>query len=302
MSSTDHLLPFAATAIDRAALLRLDSETLLTLARQGSARFLALHADGVPVAGDTLVWTSADALPEGLLTDGDPFSRLLLLGRDGDALLFAWLTETPGERLLDMRSAAAALRIDETGLVAQARALSNWHASHRFCARCGSPTVAAEGGYTRRCLSATCGVQHFPRTDPVVITVVHHGEYCLLAHAKRFQPGFYSSLAGFVEPGETAEHAVRREVAEEVGVQVGRVTYHMSQPWPFPYSLMLGFHSEAASTDITVDGVEIDDARWFSRAEVRQMLSNEDADGLRTPQPISISHRLIKTWAEGMPG
>lgn len=293
------LLPFAAAAIDRAALLRLDHDALLARARQAGARFLAVHADGVPVAGDALVWTGPEAVPEALFAAEDPFSRLLLLGRDGEALLFAWLADTPGEGLLDLRAAAAALRLDETGFVAQARALSNWHASHRFCARCGAPTRAAEGGYTRRCTSEACATQHFPRTDPVVITVVHKDGYALLAHAKRFQPGFYSSLAGFVEPGETAEHAVRREVGEEVGVQVGEVTYLMSQPWPFPYLLMLGFHSRALTTDITVDGIEIDDARWFSRAEVRQMLSQQHEAGLRTPQPISVSHRLILTWAEG---
>jgi NAD+ diphosphatase len=151
------------------------------------------------------------------------------------------------------------------------------------------------GGYRRDC--PACGAEHFPRTDPVVIMLAIDGERCLLGRQARFAPAMYSCLAGFVEPGETIEDAVRRETAEEAGIAVGRVRYHASQPWPFPSSLMIGCHAEAISRDIVRDEAELEACRWFGRAEVQAMLAGLHPDGLKCPPDIAIAHHLIKAWA-----
>ncbi|MBA5776114.1 NAD(+) diphosphatase [Stappia sp. F7233] len=202
-------------------------------------------------------------------------------------------------KLIDIRSLAiqGALSPEELGILAQARALSHWHSTHRFCSRCGHESRMTQGGYRRDC--PQCGGLHFPRTDPVAIMLIADGENCLMGRTPRLAEAVFSTLAGFIEPGETVEDAVRREVFEEAGVQVGRVGYRASQPWPFPASLMIGCRGEALSRDIVMDETELEACRWFSRAEVLDMLAGTHAAGLRVPPPLSIAHWLIREWALG---
>ncbi|MFT5577669.1 MAG: NAD+ diphosphatase [Paraglaciecola psychrophila] len=198
----------------------------------------------------------------------------------------------------DCRLAAMELPDDQTGVIAQARSQLEWHSHHTFCSRCGQRTEQQRGGHARHCES--CKADHFPRTDPVVIMLISDGERCLLGQSAAqtgAYKGFYSTLAGFVDQGESIEEAVRREIMEEAGIVVGDVQYHSSQPWPFPSSLMIGCSGLARSTDITIDTVEMADVRWFDRGEVRRSLAKENA-GLKLPGPFAIAHHLIKSWAE----
>jgi NAD+ diphosphatase len=173
--------------------------------------------------------------------------------------------------------------------------MTGWHARHGFCANCGARTAIAQGGYRRDC--PACGAHHFPRTDPVVIMLAIRGERCLLGRQHRFQPGMYSCLAGFVEPGETLEDAVRREILEESKLSVGRVNYHASQPWPFPSSLMIGCFAEALTEEIVPEEAELEDARWFDRADLLPMLERRHPDGVFVPPPMAIAHHLIRAFA-----
>ena len=169
-------------------------------------------------------------------------------------------------RFADLRQVGPRIERREGALLALARAMVFWHQRHRYCGLCGSPTRSEEAGHMRRCTDPACNAMHFPRTDPAVIMLVTDGERALLGRNKNFPlPGMYSTLAGFVEPGESLEDAVAREVREETGVEVGAVHYHSSQPWPFPGNIMLGFHAEARTTEITIDYGELEDARWFTR-------------------------------------
>jgi NAD+ diphosphatase len=170
-----------------------------------------------------------------------------------------------------------------------------WHARHRFCGVCGAPTESVDAGHRRRCTRPDCAADHFPRTDPAIIVLVHAGDRCLLGRQARWTPGQYSTIAGFVEPGEALEDAVAREVREETGVLVHDVRYHSSQPWPFPASLMVGFTAAAATRDVHVDGTELEDARWFSRDDIRRGLAS---GALRLSSPASISYALIRDWME----
>lgn len=181
------------------------------------------------------------------------------------------------------------------GELAQGASLLAWHHSHRFCGRCGGKTQMRIGGYKRSC--ENCGAEHFPRTDPVAIMLTVSGDKCLMGRGPHFGPGMYSCLAGFIEPGETIENAVRRETWEESGIRVGRVSYHASQPWPFPYSLMIGCFGEALNDDIEFDGKELEDCRWFSRAEVIQMIDGTHPDALSIPPKTAIASHLIRAWA-----
>ncbi|WBV43261.1 NAD(+) diphosphatase [Pseudoroseomonas cervicalis] len=193
----------------------------------------------------------------------------------------------------DLRAVAGLLPAGEASVLAHARGLMHWRVRHRFCGVCGGVCEPRSAGNAMACTA--CGAQHFPRTDPAVIMLVTDGARALLGHSVRFpNSAMYSTLAGFVEPGESLEEAVRREVAEEVGVQVGEVHYHSSQPWPFPASIMLGFHAEALSDAITIDPEELRDARWFSRDEIR----NHERHGFGLPRADSIARRLIEDWLE----
>lgn len=183
---------------------------------------------------------------------------------------------------------------DRLGELAQGAALLHWHEGHRFCGRCGHTTEIRIGGYKRICPS--CNAQFFPRTDPVAIMLAVTPQRCLLGRSPHFAPGMYSSLAGFIEPGETIEGAVRRETLEEAGIHLGRVTYHASQPWPFPHSLMIGCYGEALDEEIRFDARELEDCRWFERDEVLAMIAGTHGS-LRVPPSAAIAHHLIRHWA-----
>lgn len=203
--------------------------------------------------------------------------------------------------ICDARESAMLISAAESGILAQARSNLGWHGTHGFCARCGEPTEMRRGGLMRKCSS--CNAEHFPRTDPVVITVVTHGDRCILGQSagRLSVMKMYSALAGFMDQGESMEEAVRREVMEEAGIKVGRVQYHSTQPWPFPSSLMIGSHSEALSTHINMDDFEMTDVCWWDREEVLLALA-EKSEKLRVPGPIAIAHHLIKAWATGNAG
>jgi len=196
-------------------------------------------------------------------------------------------------RFADLRQLAGRLDRREGALLALARAMMFWHSRHRFCGMCGSPTKSEEAGHMRRCADPACNAMHFPRTDPAVIMLVTDGERALLGRNKNFIAGMYSTLAGFVEPGESLEDAVAREVREETAIEVGAVHYHSSQPWPFPANIMLGFYADAESSAITVDTSELEDARWFERDWLR---SHVDDDSFRLPRRDSIARRLLGDW------
>jgi NAD+ diphosphatase len=196
----------------------------------------------------------------------------------------------------DLRQVAGLLPPGEASVLAHARGLMHWRTRHRFCGVCGAECAPRSAGNVMVCTG--CNAQHFPRTDPAVIMLVVRGDSCLLGHSHRFpNTAMYSTLAGFVEPGESLEEAVRREVQEETGVLVGDVLYHSSQPWPFPASIMLGFHAEGLSEAITIDPEELKDARWFSRDQLR----DPAAHGFSLPRIDSIARRLIEDWLESAP-
>lgn len=225
------------------------------------------------------------------------------LGLDGKIPLFAadlGAGDTPPLGTIatfhEMRAAAAMLPDRDTAIAGQAKAMLDWNARNRFCANCGNATESGDGGYRRTC--PQCKAQHFPRTDPVVIMLPLFGERCLVGRNKRFQNNRYSAFAGFIEPGETMEEAVRRELREEVRVEVGAVRYYASQPWPFPSSLMLGCYADAVSEDFTVDNGEIGDACWITRDEALRLFKRQHEDDMSLPDTIAIAHHLIKEWAE----
>ncbi len=199
-------------------------------------------------------------------------------------------------RFQNLRRVAALLGEQDCALLALAKSMVYWHRGHRFCGACGSPTESREAGWVRACTNAQCGQHHFPRTDPAVIVLVSSGERCLLGHKPEWPEGRYSTIAGFVEPGESLEEAVAREVREETGVEVENIHYIASQPWPFPSSVMLGFTAKAASETIRVDPDELETVRWFTREEIRRGL--EDGS-FRLPSSVSIARRLIRDWFDG---
>ena len=197
-------------------------------------------------------------------------------------------------RLESLRRHATLVARHEAGLLAYARAMVLWHRTHRYCPRCGAPSRIAEGGHMRRCTrDEHCDGRQFPRLDPAVIVLVNHGERCLLGRQPQWPPGRYSTVAGFVEPGEGLEDAVRREVEEETNIRVSNVRYHSSQPWPFPSSLMIGFTAEAANTNIRLNDKELEDARWFDRSQLLEQMISIRAG--RTME-LSIAFRLIAHW------
>jgi NAD+ diphosphatase len=199
-------------------------------------------------------------------------------------------------RFADLRQVGPRIERREGALLALARAMVFWHQRHRYCGLCGNPTRSEEAGHVRRCTNPDCNTMHFPRTDPAVIMLVTDGRRALLGRSKNFVPGMYSTLAGFVEPGESLEDAVAREVREETGIEVGAVHYHSSQPWPFPANIMLGFYAEALTDEIAVDYGELEDARWYERD---WLLSHVDDDAFRLPRLDSIARRLIEDWLHG---
>jgi NAD+ diphosphatase len=296
---------YAAGGIDRVGHLRKDADWLAARLADPATLF-------VPVwRARHLVRAEAEG-PVPLYLERTPSVQLLaqaaapvLLGLEGDRALFTLdlsALETPIETLaldpathqfLDLRAFGPLLGRRDGSILAYAKAMMHWHQRHLFCGVCGSPTQAVEAGHVRRCQNPPCATSHFPRTDPAVIMLVADGEKCLLGRQAAWPPGMYSTLAGFVEPGESLEEAVAREVFEESGIEVEHATYHSSQPWPFPASIMLGFMAEARTREIRLDGAELQDARWFSR---RWLLAQEDGPDFRRPRRDSIARRLLEDW------
>ncbi len=232
-----------------------------------------------------------------------PVRETLFLGEGEGGPLFAALvepgpdkTQAPPLLALDLRSLYARGNLPSAllGALGQARSALNWHMKHRFCSQCGAPTQAAASGWRRDCQA--CNAQNFPRTDPVVIMLAVNGDACLLGRQSRFPPGMYSCLAGFLEPGETIEDAVRRELFEEAGIRCGQVGYMSSQPWPFPNSLMIGCVAQSPSRALVLDQLELEDARWFTRAECAQIMAGAHPEGVTCPPKMAIAHRLMADW------
>ncbi|GJE28541.1 NAD(+) diphosphatase [Methylobacterium organophilum] len=205
----------------------------------------------------------------------------------------------PDFRTSDLRWLAVEGSVEphELGLLATAKSLLTWHARHGFCANCGTPTEIRAAGFRREC--PNCGTHHFPRTDPVVIMLIRDGDRCLIGRGPHFPEGMYSCLAGFLEPGETIEDAVRRETAEETGIRIGAVRYHACQPWPFPSSLMIGCVAEAESRDLVIDPAELADARWVDRVELATLFARTHPEGIFAPQPMAIAHLLLRNFLDG---
>ena len=292
------MLSFTGNPLDRASALRSDPDWLAVQQARADARFLPIWQARPLLAGTGAGFLAAsdlDLTPDQLcvflgLKDGQPFFAVAMADSEHPPL------PDKGE-FRDMRAAAFVLPDEETAIAGQAKALIDWHHRHRFCANCGAETAGADGGYRRDC--TRCGSQHFPRTDPVVIMLPVLGEECLIGRNARFPGGLYSAFAGFLEPGETVEEAVKRELQEEVSLKVSRVTYHASQHWPFPSSLMLGCYAEALSRDFVIDEHEISDARWLGKAEAQARLDKDFDDGLKLPTTIAIARLLIADWIAG---
>jgi len=295
---------FAGAGFDRAAALRRDAAWIAERLEDPTTRFAPVWqlknlfvVDGTP----RVRWLGTGEVRP-LLSAGTS----VFLGMNDGVAHFAVEVghEDPADvaglaldgEFEELRRHGTLLEPVEAGMLALARGMLYWHARHRFCGVCGEPTEPRDAGHVRVCTAAACGAIHFPRTDPAVIMLVRSGERALLGRQAAWDPGRYSSLAGFVEPGESLEDAVAREVLEETGVRVGDVRYHSSQPWPFPASLMVGFTAVAEHDEIDLDGDELEDARWFTREEMRAGV----ADGtLLLSSPLSISHRLVAEWLEG---
>lgn len=288
---------FGRPRLDRRTIERADDAWIGTLRESLDARFIVLAGPRCLVdAAPRLVTLPHEALPPGW-----PAWQSVFLGMDHNAPLFALAAPADAEahfarhgNFSELRPVATLLPDGEAAAFAHARAVLHWHRLNRYCGGCGGKLACAAGGHARRCDDPECEVgEIFPRIDPAVIVLVTHGERCLLGRQASWPPGRYSCLAGFAEAGETLEETVRREVHEEAGVELADIRYHSSQPWPFPQSLMIGFHAVAASPDITLHDDELEDARWFSRDELLRAL---DAGELKPSSRLSIAYRLLRDW------
>ena len=301
-------IPFTGSPLDRAALERGDAAWLAARLASDATRFLPLW-QGKPLvtAGPEAVLAWAH---RGLLESMDAGSAPVLLGLAGDVAHWAVdcsALEKPEDALgvrgeaefADARAVAPRLSLDDAVVLAQARSLLDWHARHRFCATCGAGTQSQRGGALRRC--PACAAEHFPHSSPVVIAVVTRGDRALLGRHGNWPPNMFSALAGFVEPGEALEDAVRREIREEAGVEVGAVRYVSSQPWPFPSSLMIGCLAEGLSEAIELHDHELADARWFTRAELAAALESGMGGPLALPTPLAIAHHLVRAFLADTP-
>jgi NAD+ diphosphatase len=276
--------PYSSAEIDRSSHERENDERMIELASSGAARFVPIDTER------NLVKTGGD--PEPVFLQG-MMARAVV--SSSETKIFLGYVEGTPYFAVDLRQVGALLFAREGSILAYARGMTYWHRRHRFCGVCGSPTRITRGGHVRMCTNESCKTEHFPRTDPAVIMLVHHGDKCLLGRGKQFPRGMHSTLAGFVEPGESFEDAVAREVYEEVRVKVKNVTYRSSQPWPFPASVMIGFHAEAESLDFTVNEDELASARWMSRDDLKP--ENLPKDGsFFMPRRDSIARRLIEEW------
>jgi len=296
-------LHYTTPTLNRDALKRLDEDYIASLLLQEETQFIAVSQGKTLFQGiDPYVLTYQQI--QDCLVSAYPL-YLGEISETGQAL-FALDVTTIEHRLslplsvefADLRQFGPPKNKVISSYMAYAKALTHWHKTHQFCGTCGHPTLPEDAGHRRKCMNDLCGISHFPRTDPAVIMLVHDREHCLLAHNKRLKSGMYSTLAGFVEPGESFEQAVRREVMEEAGIQVGTVTYVGSQPWPFPTAMMIGFYAQATSRTIRLDDDELTDAQWFTRDDIR----NFNAVGKSLPNADSISRALIQGWLDESAG
>jgi NAD+ diphosphatase len=296
---------YAGSAIERAASRRGDETELAALAERESTRCYVIVGDLIVMRkrGEELdplfalneartLGAAREMVFLGLLEEAPRFGLAL------DAVALEPLKARSDLKLIDLRTIAMQGIVPPEHLppLAEAKAVIGWHAHHRFCPNCGAATLPVQGGWRRDC--PVCKAEHFPRTDPVVIMLAVAGERCVLGRSPRFPKTMWSCLAGFAEPGESIEEAVRREVREEVGLVCARVSYFASQPWPFPTSLMIGCHAEALSETIVIDRSEIEEARWFDRDELKLMLARQHPDGLTTPPPLAIAHHIVRDFVE----
>ncbi|MCR2833343.1 NAD(+) diphosphatase [Parerythrobacter lacustris] len=283
-------LAFTGSRLDRADHIRADPDGLAGL-MNWRAKLLAL--DGLMPGLD-----DANGLVWGTLADAPEDAELVFLGLDDGKACFAAVPPlgdaSPRMANPQLWGLMQALRPDDLALYGGARSLVDWHARHRFCAACGGPTAIAKGGWQRNC--GSCGAQHFPRTDPVTIMLVEYEGRLMLGRGLGWPEGRFSALAGFVEPGESIEEAVAREVFEESGVRVRDVTYVASQPWPFPSQLMLGCHSHADDDALTIDATEMAEIEWYTRADVAAALAGEGP--FIAPPPHAIAHSLMQWWID----
>jgi NAD+ diphosphatase len=298
-------LGYALSRVERVAEKRTDAETLRALETDAAARWYVVGGELVAMRKTA---TGLDPLFErGEAQALGAVSHTVFLGLMNGGPRFALAIEPAAMEALkarddfeisDLRSIAVRAMVDEEHLppLAEGKSLLIWHSRRRFCSNCGGETRSVDAGWRRDC--PNCKMQHFPRTDPVVIMLAIDGERCLLGRSGRFAANSWSCLAGFVEPGETIEEAVRREVHEEAGIVCGQVKYFRSQPWPFPSSLMIGCHAQALSRELTVDHNELEGARWFDREGVASMLARQHPEGLITPVPIAIAYHIIREWVE----
>ena len=276
-------LAFVSSPLDRNANYRANIEFMAARRSFQNARVLQLAGDTVRVENDQL-----------FTVNDEPAAQAVYLGEDGNSVAWFARAIAADESLKSIRALMleGTLPEDELSILAQARSLLHWHDSHKFCAKCGAQSLMADAGYRRHCES--CGADHFPRTDPVVIMAIKSQGQLLLGRQAAWPPGMFSTLAGFMEPGETIEAAVRREVLEEAGIVVGAVRYENCQPWPFPSSLMIGMIGEALTTELKIDLAELETARWFAKSEVQLMLDGKHPEGLIASHPYAIAHHLIK--------
>jgi NAD+ diphosphatase len=298
-------LGYAASRIERAAEKRVDPDALLALESDAAARWYVLGGELMAMrktaSGLDPLFERGEAYALGErvqtaflgLMDGAPRFTVAL-----EPAAIETLKSNAGFEVSDLRTIAVRAMIAEEHLppLAEGKSLLLWHARRKFCSSCGAQLRSVEAGWRRDC--PACKMQHFPRTDPVVIMLAVDGGRCLLGRSGRFASNSWSCLAGFVEPGETIEEAVRREVREEAGIVCGDVRYFRSQPWPFPSSLMIGCHAQALSHDIVVDHKELEGARWFDREEIGLMLARQHPEGLITPVPVAIAYHIIRHWVE----
>lgn len=291
-------IAFSGSPLDRADRIRADPEALAALLTP-EARVLRLEGlDPLLSAEGALEWGTLDEVPG---------SELVFLGLDAYRACFAPVplpVSLGGPHAGPANWAVMnALGADELAIYGTARSLVSWHARHRFCSVCGAPSLIAKGGWQRTCTDEACRAEHFPRVDPVTIMSVENEGRLLLGRQPRFPARRYTTLAGFIEPGETIEEAVAREMFEEAGVRVRDVSYVTSQPWPFPSSLMMGCHAFTDDTRITIDATELEDARWFTREEVAEALDatlrGEEGIAFSAPAKHTIAHRLLRRWVEG---
>ena len=302
-------LGYTASLIDRMAQRRSDAGAMKELSEHARAGVYLIGGEIIVLkssgdhAGESCdpLFSLAEARALGAVRES------VFLGAINDAPRFGFgldpqtaeaLQARNDLKVTDLRSIAVQglVGADDLAPLAEAKALLGWHARHRFCPNCGSPTNLVQAGWRRDC--PVCKAQHFPRTDPVVIMLVIAGDRCVLGRSRRFAPTMWSCLAGFIEPGETIEEAVRREVLEEAGITCGRVKYFASQPWPFPSSLMIGCHAQALSDKMVIDYEELENARWFDRDELAAMLKRQHKDGLTTPPPVAIAHHIIRDFVK----